>query len=44
MIIKGLNFLLEYDVSNEVFTVDWKTEEQTFGVFKEVGFQTFFSC
>lgn len=36
MIIKGLNFLLDYDASNEVFTVDWKTEEQTFGVFKEV--------
>jgi pantothenate kinase len=36
MIIRGLNFLMEYDASNEVFTVDWKTEEQTFGVFHEV--------
>jgi len=32
MIFKGLNFLMEKDLSNEVYTVDPSSKEKTFGV------------
>uniref|UniRef100_A0A6B2L761 pantothenate kinase n=1 Tax=Arcella intermedia TaxID=1963864 RepID=A0A6B2L761_9EUKA len=36
MLVAGLSYLLEYDCSNEVYTVDPVTKEKTFGVFKNV--------
>jgi len=36
MLVKGLNYLLENDLSNEVYTVDATTKEKSFGVLDHV--------
>jgi len=36
MIVNGINFLMEKDLSNEVYTVDASTKEQKFGVLDHI--------
>jgi type II pantothenate kinase len=36
MIVNGLNFLMERDLSNEVYTVDPTTKEKTFGILDHI--------